>query len=310
MYSKKNTILITDDSAFNLDTLTHILQDEYTLYTATDGCKCLEIARTKVPDLILLDIVMPQMCGIETIAALKENSLTADIPVIFITGLTQAEDEERGFTLGASDYINKPFSSAVVKLRVRNQIQIVNQIRQIHRNSITDELTGIGNRRFFYDQLEQEWARAIRSQKPLSFMMIDIDNFKLYNDTNGHIQGDYALRSAAQTIKASLARATDICARWGGEEFVVILPETDLAGARAVAERIRSNIEKLELPLPDGTVTHITISIGINTVIPDKGNEYPLNKFVSDTDNTLYCAKTSGRNRACAFADLPPKTTQ
>jgi len=303
----KNTILITDDSAMDLDTISHILQADYTVYTATDGPTCLEIARTKVPDLILLDIVMPGMCGFETINALKENTLTADIPVIFITALTQAEDEEKGFTMGAADYISKPFSSAVVKLRVRNQIQIVNQIRQIHRNSITDELTGIGNRRYFYDQLEQEWARAVRNQKPLSFMMVDIDDFKSYNDTYGHLQGDRALRSVAQSIKASLARATDKCARWGGEEFATILPETDLVGARGVAERIRSNIENLALPLPDGTSTHVSVSMGINTVIPGTNDEYPLNKFVSDTDNALYYAKTSGRNRACAFTDVPAK---
>jgi len=170
---KKNIILITDDSAINLDALTHILQDDYTLYTATDGATCLEIARKEVPDLILLDIVMPEMCGFKTITALKENCLTADIPVIFITGLTDSDAEERGFSLGAADYINKPFNSAVVKLRVRNQIQIVNQIRQIHRNSITDELTGIGNRRFFYDQLEQRAGVGTRGAQPKASVLHD-----------------------------------------------------------------------------------------------------------------------------------------
>jgi len=300
MDTHKNSILIADDAVFSESSLSHILQQEYTLYTVKCGAECLEQARKVAPDLILLDIVLPGMNGFDVIMELKRNALTQEIPVIIVTGLNNAEDEERGFLLGAADYISKPYTPAVVKLRVKNQIQIVNQIRHIQTISATDELTGIGNRRYFYDQLELEWQRAMRNRKPLSFMMVDIDHFKPYNDTYGHLQGDRALKTVAQTIKISLTRAIDRAARWGGEEFVVILPDTKLDGARTVGERIRNNVESLNVPLIDGTPTAITVSIGIHCITPGVDEDYSLSAFVSDTDKALYYAKDTGRNRVCA----------
>lgn len=301
----KNSILIVDDSSLNIIALSNILKDQYQLYVEKDGHACVATARKHQPDLILLDIIMPGMSGFDVISELKGNNVTCDIPIIFITGLNNTADEEKGFLLGAADYINKPFSPAVVKLRVKNQIQIVNQIRLIHDISITDELTGIGNRRFFYAQLEQEWQRAMRHQSSLAFMMIDVDRFKPYNDTYGHLQGDIALKTVAQTIKTSLSRAIDRCARWGGEEFAVILPDTDIAGARDVAERIRANVEALVLPLEDGKETRVTISTGIHCLIPKNDEDYTLKNFVSDADMALYYAKEKGRNRSCTVEDMP-----
>ncbi|MCL2202705.1 MAG: diguanylate cyclase [Defluviitaleaceae bacterium] len=310
MEQEKNSILIVDDSSLNIIALTNILQKDYKFYVEKDGAACVATAQKHVPDLILLDILMPGLDGFEVIQALKKNSVTKDIPVIFVTGLDSNQDEERGFMLGAVDYINKPFSPSVVKLRVKNQIQIVNQIRMIHNISITDELTGIGNRRFFYAQLEQEWSHASRHQAYLSFMMIDIDKFKAYNDNYGHMQGDNALRAVAQAIKDCLTRGTDICARWGGEEFAVVLPHTNITGAREVAERVRTHVEALSLPMDNGTLTRVTISVGINALIPPhEGGGYNLNNFVSDADRALYHAKATGRNRACAISDLQEEPT-
>ncbi|MCL2189516.1 MAG: diguanylate cyclase [Defluviitaleaceae bacterium] len=305
MDAKKNSILIVDDSSLNIIALSNILKDQYQLFVEKDGASCVATARKHQPDLILLDIIMPGMSGFDVISELKGNNVTCDIPIIFITGLNNTADEEKGFLLGAADYINKPFSPSVVKLRVKNQIQIVNQIRLIHNISITDELTGIGNRRFFYAQLEQEWQRALRHRASLAFMMMDIDRFKPYNDTYGHLQGDKALKVVAETIKNSLSRAIDKCARWGGEEFAVILPDTDLKGAREVAERMRSSVEKLSIPLDDKTNTCVTISTGIQCIVPTHDEEYNLKNFVSDADMALYHAKELGRNRSCATEDIP-----
>jgi diguanylate cyclase (GGDEF)-like protein len=303
MEGKTNSILIVDDSSLNLAALSQILSPIYKLYIEKDGLSCIESAVKNTPDLILLDIVMPGMNGFDVITELKKNTITSEIPVIFITGLDSAQDEEKGFVLGAADYISKPFTPAVVKLRVKSQIQIINQIRHINNISITDELTGIGNRRFFYAQLEQEWQRALRNHDYIAFLMMDIDKFKPYNDTYGHLQGDRALSGIAQIIKNSLFRAIDTCARWGGEEFAVILPDTQLNGAKEVAERIRTNVKNLILPLDDQTPTRVTVSIGVNCTAPTP-EACSLKDFVSDTDKALYHAKLTGRNRACTVEDL------
>ena len=306
---KRNTILITDDEPMNIRALSHILSPEYDIFVEKDGQGCIDTARASQPDLILLDVIMPALSGFETIVTLKQEAQTQDIPVIFVTGLSNPQDEETGFNLGAADYINKPFSPAVVKLRVKNQLRIVNQMREIHSLSVTDVLTGIGNRRHFNTQLDQEWKRALRQQKPISFLVMDIDHFKKYNDTYGHLQGDIILKSVAGLIKDGVARPTDITARWGGEEFAVILPDTPFSGAMIVAENLRKKIEEasFELAVGDKTLdTHVTISIGVHSLIPEMdGGGCTLDKFVSDTDKALYHAKQTGRNKVCAVIDLP-----
>ncbi|MCL2387132.1 MAG: diguanylate cyclase [Defluviitaleaceae bacterium] len=308
MEKVKNSILVVDDEAMNITALSHILKQDYTVYVEKDGQGCIEAARELMPDLILLDIIMPAMNGFEVIATLKKDEATRDIPVIFVTGLNNAQDEEMGFVLGAADYISKPFSASVVKLRVKSQIQIINQMRLIHNISITDALTGIGNRRYFYTQLEQEWQRSMRQQTTISFIMLDIDHFKTYNDTHGHLQGDMVLKETAQIIKGSLARAIDKAARWGGEEFAIILPDTTMEGAKLVAERIRETVEAHAFVIDPSTTTSITVSIGINCNVPKRGADYTLENFVSDADKALYYAKGTGRNRVCVFTEMTDDT--
>ena len=299
MSDKKNSVLIVDDEAINITALSHMIGSEYTVYVEKDGLGCIESARELKPDVILLDVVMPAMNGFEVIEELKKDSATRDIPIIFVTGLSDAQDEETGLLLGAADYISKPFSSAIVKLRVRNQLQIVNQMRLIHELSVTDVLTGVGNRRYFNDILSEEWLRALRQQTPLSFMILDIDHFKKYNDTYGHLQGDVILKGVAALIQGGLLRSGDKLARWGGEEFAVILPGTELAGACKVAEAILHETEKSVFMLDENTPTRVTVSAGVHTVVPDMDNTYTLDSFISDTDKALYTAKGTGRNRVC-----------
>ena len=295
MEAKKNTLLIVDDESANLRVLTHILGDDYQIFTAKNGSSAIEILKELLPDLILLDIVMPEMDGYETLSIIKKTKEIKHIPVVFISGLDSDEYEEKGLALGAADYITKPFSATVVKLRVRHQIQIVNQLRTIENLSMIDQLTNIPNRRCFDNHLDVEWKQAVREQLPISLLMIDLDRFKNLNDTYGHLQGDIVLKAVASILTASLKRPADFTARWGGEEFTVLLPNTHLEGAIEVAETIRAEIENTAIPFSDGTKVNITVSIGVTSAKPDLYSS--VYAFFSNVDKALYMAKDAGRNK-------------
>ena len=294
---KKNTILVVDDENSNILALTHILSPEFTVYAAKNGERALAAAHKYLPDLILLDIVMPDMDGYTVIKMLKASDDTKDIPVIFVTGLSDTESEETGLALGAVDYISKPFGTTIVKLRVHSQMEKINQLRLIEQISIIDQLTSIPNRRGFDNRLDMEWARATREKTLISILLLDIDKFKVYNDTYGHQQGDVALQAVASVLNESIARPADFAARWGGEEFVVLLPNTSLGEALIVAERIRHNVSVRTIPCTDGFETMVTVSIGVKSQSPCLDSS--LERFVSDADKALYRAKEEGRNRVC-----------
>ena len=294
----KNSILIVDDEKTNLLFLTRIFADKYTIYTAKDGASAIRKATELVPDLILLDIVMPDMNGYEVTAALKKSDATREIPFIFVTGLESAEEEEKALSCNAVDFISKPLKPNVVILRVRNQIRIINQVRTIERLSMTDQLTEIPNRRSFDSRLYVEWRRAIRERKPISLLMLDVDKFKTYNDVYGHQQGDEVLRTVAKSLARDLKRPGDFAARWGGEEFAALLANTDLNGALGIAEQVRANIEKLHITCAGKSdITPVTISIGAESVVPNLKTS--LDAFISAADDALYAAKRAGRNRVC-----------
>ncbi|MCL2707640.1 MAG: diguanylate cyclase [Defluviitaleaceae bacterium] len=292
---KEFTILITDDEKMNVEILGGILSPSYNLLISRNGKRALDLAQEHKPDLILLDVLMPDMTGFDVITKLKESEITSRIPVIFITGLTSSEDEEKGFMLGAVDYIAKPFNKSIVNARVKTHIKIVDQMRTIERIGLIDPLTKISNRRGFEDRLNAEWGRSLREQAPISILLMDIDKFKNYNDALGHQQGDAALKAFAKAVTATLLRPVDFAARWGGEEFVVLLPGTNSEGAAEVAERIRKNVETTIIPTDDGAETRVTVSIGINSVVPSA--EILVKDFIEKADQALYKAKESGRNR-------------
>jgi len=296
-----NSILIVDDDPMNLRALTQILGEDYTVYAERGGKNCVESAEKLKPDLILLDVIMPDIGGFDVIRMLKENESTKNIPVIFVTGVGDASNEVRGFSLGAVDYINKPFNELVVKVRVMHQIKITNLIREIQSLSVTDVLTGVGNRRFLNAQLGHEWERAKRQQTPISILILDIDHFKQFNDTYGHLSGDTALKSVADVIKTKIERATDKFARWGGEEFAIVLPDTDNSGAMKVAENIRIAIENKLIDLGKENTCKVTISAGVHSVVPKQDGSYSIDDFISKADNALYRAKSNGRNRVEAW---------
>jgi diguanylate cyclase (GGDEF)-like protein len=293
------SILVIDDEKSNLMVLNRILSPEYTVFTAKSGTEGLERAVADQPDLILLDIVMPGLSGFDVLTTLKKTTETMEIPVIVITGLSGETDEEKGFLLGAVDYITKPFRNPIVLARVRTHIQIIRQIRTIEQLGLMDGLTNVPNRRCFDDRVELEWRRAKREKKPIAFLMMDVDKFKRYNDTYGHPQGDALLKSIVKIFSAAAMRTTDLVARLGGEEFGILLPDTDLSAALVVAEKIRSGVEAARIPTADGkTVTTATISIGAVSVVPE--DSAAVQEFLSAADKRLYTAKNTGRNRICA----------
>jgi diguanylate cyclase (GGDEF)-like protein len=275
------------------------LQAEYTIYTAKDGETALKKAEKYLPDLILLDIVMPGMSGHEVLAALKSTDKIGDIPVIFITGLNSSDEEEKGLMLGAVDYIQKPFKATIVNLRVHQRIQIINQTRAIERLTMFDHLTGMPNRRSFNSRLDEEWRRAVREASPITLLMLDVDRFKSFNDTYGHQEGDVVLQKVAEAVSRTLKRPADFAARWGGEEFTVLLPGTDGGGGLNVGEQIRANVENTPVPLPDGSFTKVTVSIGVNTMLP--APDSASDQLILGADNALYAAKDAGRNKVLLY---------
>jgi len=299
----KNSVLIVDDEKLNIIALTHILHKEYSVHAVIDSREAVEVAEEDMPDVILLDVLMPEMDGYAVIAALKKSEKARDIPVIFITGLDSIDSEEKGLALGAADYITRPFSPAIVKLRIRNQIKILNQFRIIERISMFDQLTNLPNRRSFEGRLHAEWGRALREQAPISIFMIDVDKFKNYNDVHGHQQGDVALQSVSEIFCQTLKRPGDFVARWGGEEFIALLANTNLVGALEVAERVRRSVECMEIPGPCSLTTKITVSIGVNT--RTQGDSGTFDTLIAGADAALYDAKRKGRNRVCYFKKNP-----
>jgi len=414
--SRRPAILIVDDAPDHVGVLRSIMVKQgYQTFIATSGERAVEIAQRVKPDLVLLDIVMPGMDGLETCRRLKAHPVTARIPVIFMSARGETEDIVAGFDIGAADYIPKPLRMEEVCARVRAQLRlsngsdtqreqadrlrmIVNSMDQglliversgriqyanpacerylghapealvgltlaqlldctepncsqcqdpivgdgtrevrvcqpdgglramdltmtpmhaadglfvallhdithhkksedaLQRAALLDPLTKIANRRHFDGFLEREWQRSIRNAQPLSLVVLDVDHFKLYNDTLGHAAGDACLQRVAQVLQDHAARPTDLAARYGGEEFVLLFGETPFEHAVRLAEMMRRAVESLELPNPRSpTSPWITLSVGVATIVPSQLDEIE-NLFVC-ADRAMYAAKAGGRNR-------------
>ena len=295
--ARNGRILVVDDAMENVQILHQALRDEHEVLFALSGEKAIEVALAQQPDLILLDAVMPGMDGYAVCAALEASPRLQDIPVIFVTALSQPEDETRALEAGAVDFISKPFNVAVVRARVRSQLTIKRQADAMRELSLTDGLTGVANRRHFNDRLESEWRRCARANLPLSLIMIDIDHFKLYNDRYGHQAGDQCLQEMSAAMKRCAARPQDLLARYGGEEFILLLPQEGPEGAEAVAQRIQDEVRKLAVRHEASpTAPIVTVSMGLATAMPPLERQNA-NALIRSADANLYQAKQGGRNR-------------
>lgn len=314
---KKNSVMLVDDEPGNLKVLSNLLKNSFDLRVASSGEKALFlIEEGKIPDLILLDIVMPELNGYEFCEILKKNQKTKDIPIIFISAMNEPNHEEKGLELGAVDYITKPFVPSVVLSRVNTHIKLINSMREVKRLyeetveinkkleeanrklmelSHLDELIKIPNRREFNKRIKLEYQKAIDENKFLSLAVIDIDFFKNFNDEYGHIKGDKALYKIGQAIQNSICTSNSLAARYGGEEFVVILPGMDREEAYNISDLIRCNVECLGIKHEFSHISNVlTVSLGVMTARPK--NFDSLENFIDETDKLLYDAKSKGKN--------------
>jgi diguanylate cyclase (GGDEF)-like protein len=309
-------ILIVDDDPATLQLLSRILSDVGRIHLATNGTDALRIASSDPPDIILLDAEMPGISGFKVLEALKAEPGLADVPVVFITSHGEAGFEVSALELGAVDYIGKPFKSSIVLARIKTHLSLKLMADSLRRDTLTDCLTGIPNRRHFDQALEREWLSARRAGDPVSLLMIDVDHFKLYNDRYGHPKGDAALRQLAQVLLGVARRPADLVARCGGEEFVVLLPRTTRRGAENVARRVLEAVESMGIVHGDSPAQthHLTVSIGIachdeeSPHWPDTAAKRRIGDdahadndgidLVLAADRALYLAKRTGRARA------------
>lgn len=286
-------ILIVDDVASNVQILSVHLQDEgYRVMETQRGDEAIELLKQYDDiDLVLLDVEMPKMSGLDVLKIIKSEPDTKDVPVILVTANGDDDSVVDGLDMGAFDYVIKPYSLSVLMARVRSALREKERLNLLEKWATTDPLTGLYNRRYFFEQANREIERSTRNQSPLTFVIMDIDHFKKVNDQYGHLLGDDVLEILAALFKESL-RKVDICCRFGGEEFVLCLPDTDQDTAFEVAERVRKQAKKLSFETDKETI-HITISMGIASY---KQND-SLETVLKRADEALYLAKDSGRDQ-------------
>lgn len=289
-------VLIVDDEPFHLRVLAGVLRSDHDVLVAHDGPQALDVARRERPDLILLDVVMPGMDGLEVCRRIQSDPLICHIPVVFVTSNDSAAEETAGLDAGAVDFIAKPIVPAVVRARVRTHLVLKLQSDQLRAMAFVDGLTGVANRRRFDEQLELEWQTCEREQRPLGLIMIDVDYFKKYNDRYGHQAGDQALCAVADRMRACVRSRRDQVARLGGEEFAVLLPDCGPDDAHKIAERLRQAVFDAGIPHAASTAAPVvTISAGVATAVPAPTSDPQ--KHLGLADSRLYLAKETGRNR-------------
>lgn len=306
----RKKILIIDDTPANIQIIHAVIGSTYQTFFATSGREGINLARQELPDLILLDVMMPEMDGYEVCRELKAEPLTHHIPVIFITTLGDVEDERKGLELGAIDYIIKPFSPPIVIARIKNHLELKSYRDLLEKATLEldeknlalnllareDALTGLANRRHFNEVLDAEIKRALRSRQLLALILCDVDFFKNYNDHYGHVGGDKCLQAIGQLFTATFKRSGDLPARYGGEEFAVIIPASSPGTALHCAEKLRQGMMAQALPHAFSAVAEVvTLSYGVVQAHPTR--ERNAEWYINQADQALYRAKQNGRNR-------------
>ncbi len=311
-------ILVCDDSVVNRQIIGGYLQQMgHKAIYAENGQQAVELFTKYEPDLVLIDVEMPGMNGYEATREIRQScyDFSQWTPIIFVSSFIDDESIVKGIEAGADDYLTKPVSAAVLRAKIHamrrlaamreNLIDFGKQLREVNDKllnsnqllselSLKDPLTRLGNRRAFEESLTKYCRSAIRNNEPLCMMMLDVDNFKSFNDTYGHQAGDYCLQQVAQVLKQSLHRASDFGARYGGEEFAILLADTPFAGGMHVADRIRMGVEALQIKNKRAPLGVVTVSIGVACTKID--SEFASEALVAASDAALYEAKESGRN--------------
>ncbi len=296
---RKPRLLVVDDQPIHLQVLHRALARDHQLFMATTGAQALKVCRNQAPDLVLLDVVMPDMDGFEVLQQLKAAPETTDIPVIFVTAHGGDEIETQCLQAGAVDFIPKPVNPSVVRARVKTHLTLKFQSDFLRDMAFMDGLTGVSNRRQFDERLNVEWGRAQRNGTPLSLVLLDVDFFKAYNDHYGHQAGDDCLRQLASVLKASLRRPTDLVARYGGEEFVCLLPETAFSDGMDMAHKLLAAVTRRAMPHHFSAVAPVvTISLGLATR-EGIGQTGRAEDLLALADAQLYRAKHAGRAQVC-----------
>lgn len=319
----KRVILVVDDSHTMQEVLReHLNSAGYEMCGATNARECLAILGSRKIDLVLLDIVLPDIDGLSIVKKIRSSSHYGGIPVIMLTARDAEDDIVRALEYGADDYVSKPPSFKVLLARVKTQIarkqaeedlleqnsrlnntnlELISANERIETISRTDALTAISNRRHFEQVYTDEWNRALRSGSEIAVLMIDIDFFKLYNDTLGHAEGDKALQIVAGVIRSCFHRTGEIAARYGGEEFIALLPGSCEKDTLAVCETIHKKLHEKNIIHPRSSVNRLlTISIGAAILIPRR--EISPEILLHQADTALYQAKNSGKNKTCKFS--------
>ncbi len=318
------SILVVDDSDDTRLLIETILSKagHKDVLTCSSVSEALKILQDREVDLILMDVLMPEIDGIEACRLIKRNKDLLDIPIIMVTAKDDMEYLQQAFSAGALDYITKPFNRIELLARVRSALKLKQEMdkrkarereleqmakaleeanERLKRLSSLDGLTGIANRRVFDETLEAELKRAKRQKSPISLILIDVDYFKLYNDSYGHIKGDECLKKIADVLSGALKRAGDLAARYGGEEFACILANTDVEGALGMAEKICAGVRALKIPHERSPFGIVTVSIGIASLIPSKS--LTVERLINCADTALYRAKRDGKNQIKVYRE-------
>lgn len=323
-------ILVVDDDGHIIEQLELLLESfGHNPITSLYPQNLFDILAAEKVDLLLLDIYMPELDGLTLLKQLKEQEEYSELPVIILTGDTNEKLISKAFSLGAIDFINKPLRKHELQARLHSLLRLQEEIarRKEKENELnkmtqqlkianevlqdlatTDPLTNINNRSFFDRNLELEWKRSLREKEPLSLLMLDIDYFKPYNDNYGHQAGDLCLIRVVEAIHSQLKRSADILSRYGGEEFTVILPNTDSQGAYNLGEKIRKEVENLNITHHASPIKPVvTISIGMSTLIPNL--DISQEQLFKQADDALYLAKRFGRNQCRIFGNEKQQAT-
>ncbi|WP_016956636.1 diguanylate cyclase [Catenovulum agarivorans] len=287
-------LLIVEDDEINYLVLEKIFSDEYFVARCTSGIDCINYCNQHKPVVVLLDVGLPGLSGLDTCKLLKASNETADISVIFVTSHDNDDEQTQCWLAGGNDFVSKPVNALTIKHRVHAQFKYQQQKNELKKQAYVDGLTGVYNRRYLDCELSKKLSVAKRSASAFALLILDVDWFKLYNDHYGHLEGDRCLKKIATLIQQPLLRQSDSVSRYGGEEFVCILPQTDLVGAKLIAEQIQALIAQTNIQHQASPIGHVTTSIGITAT--HTVNETDPVVWINSADEALFLAKNNGRN--------------